>query len=137
VFATRVRDKIFGHKRVEGTGGWRKLHSGELRDVHCKHCAVGSFVMCTANTVHQMKDNEMGGACGTYGVEERKGACRAVAKKFRKGVNLSYLDIGGRAGNITMALWQIGRWWIGLMWVVQDRKNWWAFVNMVMNIQAP
>jgi hypothetical protein len=23
------------------------------------------------------------------------------------------------------------------IYVVQDRKNWWAFVNMVMNLEAP
>jgi hypothetical protein len=67
--------------RYLGLRGTREQGSG-------RNCTVGSFMICTPNTIHQIKNNEMGVACGTYGGEERKGACRAVAKKFRKGVNL-------------------------------------------------
>jgi hypothetical protein len=34
VFESRVLRKIFGPKRDEGTGGWRKLHNEELRDLY-------------------------------------------------------------------------------------------------------
>jgi len=33
VFQTRILRKIFGPKRVEETGDWRKLHNEELRDL--------------------------------------------------------------------------------------------------------
>jgi hypothetical protein len=33
-FENRVLRRIFGPKRDEVTGGWRKLHNEELRDVH-------------------------------------------------------------------------------------------------------
>jgi hypothetical protein len=34
VFENRVLRRIFGPKRDEVTGEWRKLHSGELRDLY-------------------------------------------------------------------------------------------------------
>jgi hypothetical protein len=34
VFENRVLRGIFGHKRDEVTGEWRKLHSGELRNLY-------------------------------------------------------------------------------------------------------
>jgi hypothetical protein len=34
VFENRVLRRIFGPKRDEVTGGWRKLHNGELRDLY-------------------------------------------------------------------------------------------------------
>jgi hypothetical protein len=51
VFENRMLRKIFGHKRDEVTG------SGE-------DYITWSFMIC----IHkQIKKNEMGGACGTYG----------------------------------------------------------------------
>jgi hypothetical protein len=35
VFENRVLRRIFGPKRDEVTGGWRKLHNEELRDLYC------------------------------------------------------------------------------------------------------
>jgi hypothetical protein len=35
VFENSVPRRIFGAKRDEVTGGWRKLHDEELRDLHC------------------------------------------------------------------------------------------------------
>jgi hypothetical protein len=34
VFENRVLRRIFGPKREEVTGEWRKLHIGELRDLY-------------------------------------------------------------------------------------------------------
>jgi hypothetical protein len=34
VFEKRVPWRIFGQKRDELTGGWRKLHNEELHDLH-------------------------------------------------------------------------------------------------------
>jgi hypothetical protein len=34
VFENRVLRKIFGQKRDEMTGEWRKLHNEELRDLY-------------------------------------------------------------------------------------------------------
>jgi hypothetical protein len=35
VFENRVLRRIFGPKRDEVTGEWRKLHNEELRDLYC------------------------------------------------------------------------------------------------------
>ena len=35
VFGNRVLRRIFGPKRDEATGEWRKLHNEELNDVYC------------------------------------------------------------------------------------------------------
>ena len=35
VFDNRVLRRIFGPKRDEVTGQWRKLHNEELRDLYC------------------------------------------------------------------------------------------------------
>jgi hypothetical protein len=34
VFENRVQSRIFGPKRTEVTGGWRKLHNEEHRDLY-------------------------------------------------------------------------------------------------------
>jgi len=44
VFENRVLRGIFGPKRDEVTGEWRKLHNEELNDLYC-------LMICTAHTV--------------------------------------------------------------------------------------
>ena len=61
VFENRVLRRVFGPKRDEVTGEWRKLHNEELSDLLLtEYCADG-----------KIEKNEMGGACGTYGGRER------------------------------------------------------------------
>jgi len=62
VFENRVLRRIFGPKRDEVTGGWRKLHNNELSDLH-------SFTKYYSSD--QIEKNEMGGACSRYGGEGR------------------------------------------------------------------
>jgi hypothetical protein len=48
---------------LRGTiGEWRKLHNDELNDLYCSPNIV---------RVIKIEKNEMGGACSTYGGEER------------------------------------------------------------------
>jgi len=63
VFKNRVLRRIFGPKRDEVTGDWRKLHNEELSDLYCSPNIV---------RVIKSKKNEMGGACSAYGGEERR-----------------------------------------------------------------
>jgi hypothetical protein len=60
VFENRVLRRIFGPKRDEVMGEWRKLHNEELNNLY-------SY----PDIIRQVKVNEVGGACGTHG-EERK-----------------------------------------------------------------
>jgi hypothetical protein len=40
VFENRVLSRIFGPKRDEVTGEWRKLHTEELHDLYCSPTIV-------------------------------------------------------------------------------------------------
>jgi hypothetical protein len=62
VFENRVLRRIFGPKRDEVTGEWRKLRTEELND------NVLLTQYCSRNKIEK---NEMGGACSAYGGEER------------------------------------------------------------------
>jgi len=54
VFENRVLRRIFGPRRKEVTGEWRKLHNEELNDLYC-----------SPNTV-KIEKNEMGRTCSEY-----------------------------------------------------------------------
>jgi hypothetical protein len=41
VFENKVLRRIFGPKRDEVTGGWRKLHNEELRDLYSSPSIIG------------------------------------------------------------------------------------------------
>jgi hypothetical protein len=60
VFENRVLRRIFGPKRDEVTGEWRKLHNEELRDSY------------SSPSVIRIIADEMGGPCSTYGREEER-----------------------------------------------------------------
>jgi hypothetical protein len=51
VFENRVLRRIFGPKRDEVTGGWRKLHNEELHNLH--------------TSPNEIKEEEMGMECST------------------------------------------------------------------------
>jgi hypothetical protein len=55
VFENRVLRRIFGPKRDEVTGEQRKLHNEELH------------ILYSSPNIRQIKENEVGGACGTHG----------------------------------------------------------------------
>jgi hypothetical protein len=57
VFENRVLRRIFGLKRDEVTGEWRKLRNEELRDLY-------------SSSDNQVEEDEMGGPCSTNGGEE-------------------------------------------------------------------
>ena len=53
-----VLRRIFGQRRDEVTGEWRRLHNEELNDLYSSPNIV---------RVTKSRKNEMGWACGTYG----------------------------------------------------------------------
>jgi len=66
--------KIFGPKRNKVTGEWRRLHNEEVNALYSYHYYSGD----------QIKKNELGGACGTHGGQEKciQGYCgRADGKR--------------------------------------------------------
>jgi hypothetical protein len=63
VFEDRVLRRIFGPKRDEVMGEWRKMHNGELHNLYS-----------TPDTTRQIKSRGMRwvGACGTPGRGEKR-----------------------------------------------------------------
>jgi hypothetical protein len=60
VFENRILRRIFGPKRDEVTGEWRKLHNEELHNLYS-----------SPDTIRQVKANKVGGACSTHGRGEK------------------------------------------------------------------
>jgi hypothetical protein len=63
VFENRVLRRIFGPKRDEVTGSWRKLHNEELRDLYSSPSKI---------RIIKFEEDEMDGACSTNGGEEER-----------------------------------------------------------------
>jgi hypothetical protein len=61
VFENRVLRRIFGPKRDEATGEWRRQHNEEYH----------SHSLSLTISGNQIEKNEMGGVCSTYGGKER------------------------------------------------------------------
>jgi hypothetical protein len=59
VFKKRVLKKIFGSKRDEVTGGWRKLHNEELYDLYSFACACALKHISVFHCIHPLPKVEM------------------------------------------------------------------------------
>jgi hypothetical protein len=109
--------RIFGLKRDEVTGDWRKLHNEELHNLY----SLPNII-------------RMGRACSTNG--EKRNAFRIMVGKPEGKRPLGrpkcrWVD------NIKLDLREIG--WDGMDWIdlAQDRDQWRALLNTVMNVCVP
>jgi hypothetical protein len=64
VFENRVLRRIFGPKKDEVTGGWRKLHNEELRDLYS-----------SPSIIRIIKSGKMRWAEHVARIRERRGRC--------------------------------------------------------------
>jgi hypothetical protein len=123
VFENRVLRRIFEPKRDEVTGGWRKLHNEELRDLYS-----------SPNIIRIIISRRMRWAWHVARMEVKRNAHRLlVGMPGRKPLGRPrrrWVD------NIKMDLLEIG--WGGVDWIVlaQDRDKWRALVNAVMNLRV-
>jgi hypothetical protein len=94
VFENRVLRRIFGPRRDEVTGEWRKLHSEELHNLYS-----------SPDIIRQVKANEVGGACGTHGRGEksvhgfggkarRKRPLGKPRRRWEDGIRMDLREIG-------------------------------------------
>jgi hypothetical protein len=116
-----VLRRIFGPKRDEVTGGWRKLHNEEF----CDSYSLPSII-------RKIKSRRMRWAGHVARMGEMKNAYRLlVGKRPRGRPRRRWVD------NIKMDLLEIG--WGGVDWIdlAQDRDNWRALVNAVLNLLFP
>jgi hypothetical protein len=124
VFENRVLRRIFGPKRDEVTGEWRKLHNEELHDL----CSSPSIIRI-------IKSRRMRWASHVARMGEKRTAYRLLVGKPELKRSLGRPRHRG-VNNIRMDLGEMG-WgdvdWIVLAW---DRNRWRALVNLVLNLSG-
>jgi hypothetical protein len=107
------------------TGGWRKLHNEELRDLYS-----------LPSIIRIIKSRRMKWAGHVARMGEKRNAYRLLVgnpegKRLLGRARHKWVD------NIKMDLLEIG--WGGVDWIglAQDRDKWRALVNAVMNLRVP
>jgi hypothetical protein len=123
VFENRVLRRIFGPKRDEVMGEWRKLRSGELHNLYS-----------SPDIVRQIKSRRMrwaghvarmGEGRNVYrvlvGKPEEKRPLRRQRHRWEDAIRMDLREIG----------WGVVEW----IRLAQDRDQWWVLVNAVMNLQ--
>jgi hypothetical protein len=122
-FENRKLRRIFGPKRDEVTGEWRRLHNKEL------------YGLYFSRNILVVKSRRMRWAGLVARVGETRGACRVLVGNLREGDHLEDPDVNGRI----ILKWIFERLGGGIDWIdlAQDRDRWRAVVNAVMNLRAP
>ena len=118
VFENMVLRRIFGPKRYEVTGGWRKLHNKELNELYS-----------SPNIIQVIASRRMvWGVCSKYGGEER--CIQGFGEKTQR--KRSLRRTRHRWDNIKIDLQEEGCG--GMDWIdlAQDRDKCQALVNTVM-----
>jgi len=125
MFENMVLRRIFGPKRDEMTGEWRKLHNEELNDLYC-----------SPNIVRVIKSRRMRLAGHVARMGERRGVYRVLVGKPEGKIPL------GRPrrrweDNIKMDLLEVGCGGMDWFQLAQDRDRWRALVIAAMQLVAP
>ena len=120
MFKNRVLRRVFGPKRDEVTGEWRKLHNEELRDLYSLPIIV---------RVVKSRRMRWAGHRGGRGVHrvlvgkpEGKRPLGRPRRRWEDNIKMDLQEMGGG-----------GDW----MELAQDRDRWRALVNTVMNLRVP
>ena len=125
VFENMVLRRIFGPRRDEVTGDWRRLHNEELNDLYC-----------SPNIVRVIKLRRMTWAGHVAHMGEERRVYRVLVGKPEGRRPL------GRprhrwVNNIRMDLQEVRCGYMDCTGLAQDRDRWWTVVSAVMNLQVP
>jgi hypothetical protein len=125
VFENRLLRRIFGPKRDEVTGGWRKLHNEEVHGLYSSPSiirVIKAREMRWAGHVARM--GEVRRAYNVlFGRPEGRRPLRRPRSRWEDNIKMDLREIG--FGDVD---------WIHL---AQDRDRWRAVVNTVMNLRVP
>jgi hypothetical protein len=123
VFENRVLRRISGPRRVEVTGEWRKLQSGELHDLYS-----------LPDIIRQIKSRRTRWAGHVARMGEGRNVYRVLVGKSEGKNHLKDQGVDGRMGS----KWTLGSSVGGVEWIhlAQDRDRWRAVVNAVMNLRV-
>jgi len=124
VFENRVLRKIFGPRRDEVMGEWRRLHNEELNDLYS-----------SPNILRVIKSRRMRWAGHVASMGEERGVYRVLVGKPEGRRPL------GRprrrwADNIRMDLQEVGCGYMDWIGLAQDRDRWRTLVSAVMNLRV-
>jgi hypothetical protein len=125
MFENRVLRRVFGPKRGEVTGEWRKLYNEELNDLYS-----------LPNIVRVVKTRRMGWAGHVARMGEDRGVYKLLVGKPEEKRPL----VKPRRrweDNIKMDLQEVGEGRGDWMELAEDRDRWLALVGMVRKFRVP
>ena len=125
VFENKVLRRIFGPRRDEVTGDWRRLHNEELNDLYS-----------SPNIVRVIKSRRMRLAGHVARMGEERGVYRVLVKNPEGKRQLGrprrrWVD------NIRLDLQEVGCGYIDWIGLAPDRHRWRTLVSAVMNLWVP
>ena len=125
MFENMVLRRVFGPKRDEVTGEWRKLHSEELSDLYSLPNIMGvvkSRRMRWAGYVARMREGR-GVHRVLVGKPEGKRPLGRPRRRWEDNIKMDIQEVGGSCGD-----------WMEL---TQDRDSWRVLVGTVRNFRVP
>jgi len=125
VFENIVLRRIFGPRRDELTGEWRRLHNEEINDLHC-----------SPKIVRAIKSRRMRWAGHVSRMGEETGVCRVLVGK-PKGKRPLGRPRRRWVDNIRMDLLEVGCGYMDWIGLAQDRDRWRTLVSAVRNLRVP
>ena len=125
MFENMVLGRIFGLRRDEVTGEWRRLHNEELNDLYSSPNIVRVIKLRRMRWARHVA--RMGEERGVYRVLVGKpGGMRPLGRPRRRCVD-----------NIRTDLQEVGCGYMNWIGRAQDRERWRTLVSAVMNLRVP